>query len=67
MTMPALLASLARCRVYNVGLALAPGIPHGPTQSPFLYSLIKKHGRVVCRDGVNAAAAPVRPLAPVAP
>jgi kynurenine formamidase len=55
MTMKAMLASLARCRVYDLGLALAPGIPHGPTHSPFLYSLIKKHGQVVYRDGVSAA------------
>lgn len=55
MTLPALLASLARCRVYDLGLTLAPGIPHGPTHSPFLYSLIKKHGQVVYRDGVSAA------------
>lgn len=55
MTISAVLASLARSRVYDLGLSLAPGMPHGPTHSPFLFSLIKKHGQVVYRDGVSAA------------
>jgi len=50
-----LLAAVALGKVYDLGLALEPGIPHGPTHSPFLFSLIKKHGQVVYRDGVSAA------------
>lgn len=48
--------SLARDRrAYDLGLALEPGIPHGPTHSPFLFSLTKEHGQVVYRDGVSTS------------
>jgi len=50
-----LLAFVSRGKIYDLGLALQPGIPHGPTHSPFLFSLVKKHGQVVYRDGVSAA------------
>jgi kynurenine formamidase len=48
--------SLARNRrTYDLGLALAPGIPHGPNHSPFLFSLTKEHGQVVYREGASTA------------
>ena len=50
-----LVASLAAGRVYDLGVPLRSGIPHGPAHSPYLYSLIKKHGQVMFRDGVSSA------------
>ncbi len=47
--------TLQRGKVYDLGVPLKVGIPHGPAHSPFLYSLIKKHGQVVYRDGVSSA------------
>lgn len=47
---------LARERTtYDLGLALEMGIPHGPTHSPFLFSLTKQHGQVVYREGASSA------------
>ncbi|MGD0184108.1 MAG: cyclase family protein [Roseiarcus sp.] len=43
------------CQVYDLGVPLEVGIPHGPAHSPYLHSLIKKHGQVMYRDGVSSA------------
>ena len=40
---------LSRGKVYDLGVPLEVGIPHGPAHSPYLYSLIKKHGQVYKR------------------
>lgn len=50
-----LLALVRQARLYDLGLTLAAGIPHGPTHSPFLFSLVKKHGQVVYRGGASSA------------
>ena len=50
-----LLVFLDHGKVYDLGVRLETGIPHGPAHSPFLYSLIKKHGQIVYRDGVSSA------------
>lgn len=50
-----LLGFLGRGKVYDLGVPLESGIPHGPAHSPYLYSLIKKHGQVMYRDGVSSA------------
>ena len=50
-----LVAFLSGGRVYDLGVRLQAGIPHGPVHSPYLYSLIKKHGQVTYRDGVSSA------------
>ena len=50
-----LIRLLSRGQVYDLGVPLQVGIPHGPAHSPYLYSLIKKHGQVVYRDGVSSA------------
>lgn len=55
MTLDDVIAFVDGGRVYDLGLALRPGIPHGPAHSPFLFSLLKKHGQVVYRDGVSSA------------
>ncbi|MCC7166147.1 MAG: cyclase family protein [Rhodospirillales bacterium] len=46
---------LGRGAIYDLGVALRAEIPHGPAHSPYLYSLIKKHGQVMFRDGVSSA------------
>ncbi|MCC6947957.1 MAG: cyclase family protein [Bradyrhizobiaceae bacterium] len=48
-------AVLGRSRIYDLGVSLEAGIPHGPAHSPYLYSLIKKHGQIVYRGGVSTA------------
>ncbi len=50
-----LVSAVAGARVYDLGLTLETGIPHGPTHSPFLFSLVKKHGQVVYRGGASSA------------
>lgn len=55
MTLDTLVALVRDSRLYDLGLPLEPGIPHGPTHSPYLFSLIKQHGQVVYREGVSAA------------
>jgi kynurenine formamidase len=55
MTLERLVAAIRVTRTYDLGVALEAGIPHGPAHSPFLFSLIKKHGQIVYRDGVSTA------------
>ena len=55
MSLQDLLGVVPTARVYDLGLTLEPGIPHGPTHSPFLFSLVKKHGQVVYRGGASSA------------
>jgi kynurenine formamidase len=50
-----LLDFVSRARRYDLGLTLESGIPHGPTHSPYLFSLVKKHGQVVYRGGASSA------------
>ena len=44
-----------RGRVYDLGLPLFQGMPHGPVHSPLLYSLTKLHGDVMYSGGVSTA------------
>jgi kynurenine formamidase len=55
MTLDDVLAFVAGARVYDLGLSLETGVPHGPTHSPYLFSLVKKHGQVVYRGGASSA------------
>jgi kynurenine formamidase len=50
-----LFAPPSQAKVYDLGLPLEAGIPHGPVHSPYLYSLIKKHGQVMYRGDVSSA------------
>jgi kynurenine formamidase len=40
-------------RVIDLALGLRMGIPHGPTHSPYLYSMNKLHGQVAYPNGVG--------------
>jgi kynurenine formamidase len=46
---------LEHAKTYDLGVPLQAGIPHGPSHSPYLFSLIKQHGQVTFRGGVSSA------------
>lgn len=41
------------CEVLDLALGLQAGIPHGPSHSPYLYSMVKLHGQVDYPDGTG--------------
>ncbi len=47
---------LLQSRAYDLGQPYFTGMPHYPTHPPFLYSLTKKHGEIMYRDGSTSAA-----------
>jgi kynurenine formamidase len=56
MTLPSsVIEFIERAEMYDLGLTLEPGMPHGDAHSPFLYSLIKGHGQVRYRGGTSSA------------
>lgn len=50
-----LMAGRGDRRVIDLALGLRMGIPHGPTNSPYLYSMIKMHGEVPYPNGLGVA------------
>ena len=51
-----LMAGRGNRRVIDLALGLHMGIPHGPVNSPYLYSMIKLHGDVEYAKGAGVAA-----------
>jgi len=46
---------LGRARSYDLAQPYFIGMPHHPVHPPYLFSLVKKHGDYVTRDGVSSA------------
>src|SRR5689334_23405373 len=55
MGMTELVELLARARTYDLAQPYFIGMPHHPAHPPYLFSLVKKHGDYVTRDGVSSA------------
>src|SRR5437879_830940 len=46
---------LARARAYDLAQPYFIGMPHHPVHPPYLFSLVKKHGDYVTREGASSA------------
>src|ERR1044071_5470855 len=46
---------LGRARSYDLAQPYFIGMPHHPVHPPYLFSLVKKHGDYVTRDGASSA------------
>jgi len=41
---------LTKARVFDLGMPYFTGMPHHPNQSPFAYTLMKKHGDITLTE-----------------
>src|SRR5689334_9484944 len=55
MGMTELVELLARARTYDLAQPYFIGMPHHPVHPPYLFSLVKKHGDYVTKEGVSSA------------
>ena len=50
-----LVEQLSRAKTYDLAQPYFIGMPHHPVHPAFMFSLMKKHGDYITRDGVSSA------------